>query len=243
MSASSVLRPLLNKLETAHLEHMSPTAGPERLAQTVCAFLNTGGGTVIAELGTNQAKSRQRKVQLETEVRSKIVPPALWSATLEEVDGEYYCLVDVPAGRDRPYTIGGTIYVRRGAHTLVASPNEIRNVVETSFSESERWERRLIPAGDIERLDEALIRKTADEAQARRNYPFTDATKVKSILTDLGLYRQQAITQGAEVAFGLRPAIQFPQIRTRVTVYSTDKGGDFAFGTRGHCPRGSRSVT
>ena len=35
------------------------------------------------------------------------------------------------------------------------------------------------------------------------------------------------ITNAAEVLFGDNPTQQFPQARTRVTVYATDKGGDF----------------
>ena len=57
--------------------------------------------------------------------------------TLEKAGGEYCCLVDVPAGRDRPYTVNNKIFVRRGKTTLVASTDELRRIVESSFTEAE----------------------------------------------------------------------------------------------------------
>ena len=227
MSEDSVLGPLLNKLETAHLEHLSPTATSVRMAQTVCAFLNTGGGTIVAETGAGLVAAKKQKAEIETDLRAQITPPALWSVSREEVGGKQFFLVDVPTGRDRPYMVNGTIYVRRGAHTLPARPEELRELVEASFSVSERWERKLIPDGNAERLDEKLIRATAEVAQRLSNYSFSDATKVVSILSDLAMFRERSTTQGAEVVFGLRPATQFPQVRVRVTVYAADKGGEF----------------
>lgn len=227
MSEQSIAGQLLGKLESMHLEHRSLGVEPQKVAETVCAFLNTNGGTVLVEAGNNEAQAETRQQAIEGRLRSLVQPPSLWSVTLEKAGGEYYCLVDVPAGRDRPYTVNNKIFVRRGNTTLVASTEELRTIVESSFTEAERWERRLIPGGDVDRLDKKLVLETAEEAQRRRDYVFSDPTNVERILADLALYRRQSITQAAEVLFGLRPAVQFPQIRVRATVYASNKGGDF----------------
>ncbi|SFI15352.1 ATP-binding protein [Planctomicrobium piriforme] len=223
----SNLHQLLNKAETQHLEHISGSTGNESIAQTVCAFLNSGGGTLLVEAGTAPQAAKNRQTEIIESIRTAITPASLWSAVLEQAGGEYLCVIDVPAGRDRPYVVENVIYLRRGAQTLKAGPDDIRDLVETSVGGGERWERKVMVDGDLDRLDEELILTTAEEAVRRRNYPLQDSTNVQSILTDLSMYRRQAITQAAEVVFGRRPAIPFPQVRVRLTVYASDKGGEF----------------
>jgi ATP-dependent DNA helicase RecG len=226
MSEEQELSALLRKMESAHLDHLPPGSSLIDVAQATCAFLNTGGGTIIVESAADRATDLAHKI--EEELRKALHPPALWSVTPIERRGSGYCVVDVPAGRDRPYTVGGSIFVRRKTATETASPTEIRGLVENSYTGTERWERRLIPGAGLEQLDNDLVFLTAEEAKRSRNYTFTEMGRVDSVLSDLGLYRERAITNAAEVLFGRAPTLQFPQARVRVTVYATDKtGGQF----------------
>jgi ATP-dependent DNA helicase RecG len=227
MSDDFNLPDLLRRLESAHLAQVPMQAEPEILPRTVCAFLNSGGGTALVEVGLDPESAERRTRHIEQELTRRISPLALWSATMAQTGHRHYCIVDVPAGPDRPYTVDGTIYVRRGSKTRPAEREEIRGLVENSFAGSERWERRLVPGAEIDRLDTGLVIETAQQGRRRRNFPFSDPTSVPAILSDLALYREGALTQAAEVLFGRRPALQFPQIRARVTVYASDKGGSF----------------
>ena len=177
-------------------------------------------------------EKRKPIIMVEDELRRVLHPPAFWSVIPVARDRHGYCLVDVPSGRDRPYTVGGSIFVRKGKATESANPDTIRNLVESDFSGMERWERRLIPSAGLERLDGDSILATAQEAKKKRNYRFPKVReddrkvkKIEGILSDLGLFRKQTITQAAEVLFGLSPASQFPQVRVRVTVYDSNKVG------------------
>ena len=96
--------------------------------------------------------------------------------------------------------------------------------MEGGFRETERWERRLIPGAGLDRLAEGVISGVARRALVNRNLSLGDNSE--SILTALNLFRDGMITNAAEVLFGDNPAQQFPQVRVRVTVYATDKGGD-----------------
>lgn len=223
MSAAQELSGLLRRMKSRHFEHLPPGAAGHEVAQTVCAFLNSEGGTVLVESAGRSVSAQA--TEIESALRETLHPPALWSVTPIEREGAGYCLVDVPAGRDRPYTVGGTIFIRREAATAAATTDEIRSLVEGGFRETERWERRLIPGAGLNRLDEDLIASTAQQARERRQLSLGD--KVEPILTALNLFRERTITNAAEVLFGRNPAQQFPQVRVRVTVYATDKGGDF----------------
>jgi ATP-dependent DNA helicase RecG len=216
------LTSLLRRMESRHFEHLSVGAAMAEVAQAACAFLNAEGGTVLVESGAQPVAALVNAI--ESELREKLHPPTLWSVTPIERAGAGYCLVDVPAGRDRPYTVDGTIFLRKNAATTAASPDEIRALVEGGFRETERWERRLIPGAGLNRLAEGVIHGVARHALVNRNLSL--GKNLESILTALNLFRDTMITNAAEVLFGDNPAQQFPQVRVRVTVYETDKGGD-----------------
>ena len=225
MNLEQELTSLLRRMESRHFEHLPVNAARVEVARAVCAFLNSEGGTVLVESGAQPVAVLASGI--EADLREKLHPSALWSVMPIEREGSGYCLVDVPAGRDRPYTMDGTIFVRQGTVTAAASRDEIRALVEGGFRETERWERRLIPSAGLNRLVAELILKFAAEAREKRNHPFRSLDNLEMILTDLGLFRDEMITNAAEVLFGRNPAQQFPQVRARVTVYATDKGGDF----------------
>ncbi|HOP27303.1 MAG TPA: ATP-binding protein [Candidatus Sabulitectum sp.] len=227
MKKDSSIKRLLNRIESVHLEHMAPDTPIGILAETICAFLNSGGGTVLLETEPGTNKLEIRKKELETELRKLIAPRAFWTVSTARVNDAALLIVDVPAGRDGPYSSRGRIYIRDGARTLEGTPASIRELVEAGYSGTERWERQRLPGAGMDRLNVDLIRDIGKTGQEKRNFPFTDIRRPQKTLSDLGLFRQGAITNAAEVLFGVRPAIQFPQIRSRVTVYAAHKGSDF----------------
>ncbi len=236
MNTDSNIKQLLNRIESAHLEHRAVGTPVAALAETVCAFLNSGGGTIIAEAGSSKKQAATRKAEIETEMRKLITPAAFWTVSLEEITSDTFLILDVPAGRDGPYAVAGKIYMRDGARTLEGTPASIQTLVEAGYTETERWERQQLPGAGIDRLQRELILDTAKTGEEKRNFLFTDARRPQAVLADLGLFRQGAITNAAEVLFGVRPAIQFPQIRSRVTVYAAHKGSDFVDSQVFECP-------
>lgn len=227
MNQDSNIGKLLNRIESAHLEHKVAGVTMEILARTACAFLNSGGGTIIVEAGQDKKQALSRKTEIETEMRKHIAPAAFWTVSLEEIEPDLYLIVDVPSGRDRPYAVKGTIYLREGNQTVKGTAAVIQTLVEKGYAETERWERQPLPGAGMDRLQRELILETARIGRDKHNFAFTDLQRPEAVLADLGLFRQGAITNAAEVLFGVRPAIQFPQIRSRVTVYAAHKGSDF----------------
>jgi len=227
MNEDSNIRKLLNRIESAHLEHMTAGVSIDFLAQTACAFLNSGGGTIIVDAVQDKKQALGRKTAIEMDMRKLIAPAAFWTVGLEEINADLYLIIDVPAGRDRPYAVDGTIYLREGAQTIKGTAAKIQTLVEKGCAETERWERQPLPGAGMDRLQNDLILETARIGRDKRNFLFANMQRTESVLADLGLFRQGTITNAAEVLFGARPAIQFPQIRSRVTVYAAHKGSDF----------------
>lgn len=227
MSNKTPLEDLYMKVRSSHLEHLPEGTATEHIASVVCSFLNSGGGTLITRLSPSGEPASQAAEVIEREIRQRIRPAAFWTTTAEEAENGGYCVFDVPAGRDRPYSADGRIFIRTGTVTVAAAVDEIESMVETGYQEVERWERRPLSGDGLERLDAEAVLETARTGIEKRNYPFSDPSEVATVLKDLSLYRHGAVTNAAEVLFGVRPAIQFPQVRARVTVYAAGKGGEF----------------
>lgn len=222
----SILRPLLKRLESQHFEHKSGVVHPDSVAAALCAMLNTDGGTVLVEASPGEKNPEAELNRLKEHLLRTISPKALWSATLVSEPSVCY-LIEVPAGSDRPYVAGGTIYVRVGDRTQQADASTVQQFVRAQFGESERWERRLIPALSIRELDAESIRAVVDTARRARNYEFRQPDSLQQILKDLSLSREGQITNAGEVLFGKAPMLRLPQVRVRATVFASDKGGSF----------------
>lgn len=81
----------------------------QKIGQTVCAFLNTAGGTILCgfddsgHAGNVQDIDQVRKI-LETQLQNAISPKALFTVSIdEEEDGLQIVSIEVPEGKDRPY--------------------------------------------------------------------------------------------------------------------------------------------
>lgn len=112
--------------------------------KTVAAFANGSGGTVVFGVEKDEAticglndidplKARDRLIQL---TRSIVTPAPAVQSRQYAVDGKTILLLSVEAGPDAPYGITPgskdkpvEFYVRRGATTFPARPEEIRNSV------------------------------------------------------------------------------------------------------------------
>ena len=219
------LRPLLKRIESLHFEHQQIGAGAGEIAATICAFLNTDGGTLVVEV--DPAASAERLVELKLAIGDKITPSAFWSAALQRMGAEAFLLIEVPAGKDRPYVVNGKIYVRKGRATMAADASAIQALVGKSYGDAHRWERKLVPNLTSDDLDADAIRAVVKEAREQRDLRLDEGGSLENLLSALSLSREGQLTNAADVLFGRRPVLRLPQTRVRVTVYATDKGGEF----------------
>jgi len=133
----------------------------------------------------------------------------------------------VPAGKDRPYVVNGKIFLRHGSATVPADTSAIHSLVENTYADAQRWERRLVPNLTLDDLDADAIRAVAKDAREQRNLRLDENESLESLLTALSLRREEQLSNGADVLFGKHPSMRLPQTRVRVAVYVSDKDSDF----------------
>lgn len=204
----------------------------QKIGQTVCAFLNTAGGTILCgfddsgHAGNVQDIDQVRKI-LETQLQNAISPKALFTVSIdEEEDGLQIVSIEVPEGKDRPYVFEGGIYIRYGANTRPADAGELRNIVQVQAIASDRWERRPSLALDEDDLDHNEILMTVRDAERSGRFAFTDSKDDFAVLRSLAMVTSNGFTQAADVVFARTPARRHPQCRIRLARFASDKVSD-----------------
>ena len=133
--------------ETTEFKIQVPNANESsKLTKTVAAFANGEGGVVIVGVEDNTGKIvgikgnvEQEKSRLTQMIRNNLTHQPIYKIYIQKVDGVELIVVQVESGTNRPYGIHGSnpnYYVRRGATTFPATPDEIRILSQISQSDN-----------------------------------------------------------------------------------------------------------
>ena len=200
------------------------------IAKTVCAFLNTQGGTMFC--GVNDDGTLVGRLfadataqQLHEYVAGTLSPKALFTVNLDKADEGDLLSIDVPAGQDRPYVCNGGVFIRIGAQTVAADAMTLRSLVQLKATAADRWERRPAVGLEEDDIDAQEVKRLVVESGENRRFKFEQPEDVTSVLRALGMVSSRGFTQAADVLFAAHPALRHPQTRVRVARFDTDKGG------------------
>lgn len=235
METPKTIRSILAKGESAHVEFKSATASLEALGETICAFLNSGGGQIVVgvrdggriegEVSAKKIEKMLRQLSGGTVPGGLITPNAVWDVSEERLDEGVVAIIDVPSGGDLPYVFRDSIFIRIGSQTRSASGGQTRALIEKRYLLGARWERQAAIEVTLSDLDEKEILKTAKIAAERRGWRFRDVDDLMAILEDLSLLDHGRLTNAAVILFAKEAGHIFPQAQVRMTAYPTDKTG------------------
>ncbi|WP_140850217.1 RNA-binding domain-containing protein [Sphingomonas glacialis] len=228
---SSFIAKQIRAGEGQHTEFKSDARAVDTIARTVCAFLNTQGGTIFCGVSddgipTGLADAEGDRTWLESRLQKAISPKALFTMSVELIAGAPVVIIEVPEGKDRPYVHAGAVYVRQRAVTRAADARTLRSLVQNEAAQTERWERRTSPALELEDLDGDEIESTVREAQTWGRYVFGTDHDARGVLGTLAMLTATGFTNAADVVFSKLPARRQPQCRIRVIRFETEKSGD-----------------
>jgi len=142
-----LVRKQIRQGESSGTEFKTDIGNLNTIARTVCAFLNTLGGTVFCGVddkgklvGVEDANAQVQKIHAY--LLESITPKALFTINIDDEEGKTVISIDVPEGKDRPYVCAGSVYVRVGSSTRMADAEKLRDMVQSKSVAAERWERR-----------------------------------------------------------------------------------------------------
>ena len=100
----------------------------DTIAKDICAFANALGGKIL--LGITDDKEI-KGINLSNTLRSRIIDIARnfnprFEVELEEINNNL--IINVPDGRNKPYSVGGKFYLRIGPNSQQLERDEIRDL-------------------------------------------------------------------------------------------------------------------
>ncbi|MEW6367748.1 MAG: ATP-binding protein [Acidobacteriota bacterium] len=211
------LAALLRKGEGLTLEFKRSTGEMKEGMQTLCAFLNGSGGTVLFGVGPD-ATARGQEVTDQTireiaQATDRFEPPAHVSIKrVKARAGREVVAVSVEDSLDaRPFTCEGRAYERVGSTTRRMPQAKYERLLVERGHAKRRWENLPTEGLALKDLDRKEILRTRELA-IQQNRISPDASRdIGEILDRLGLRVAGVLTQAAFVLYGKRFLPDYPQ--------------------------------
>lgn len=221
---------------------------PTSLRETLSAFSNTAGGTVVLGVDessgftvTGLADPGKIASDLASMCSDELDPPVRAVVQQFQIDDSWVVTAEVPEipPAQKPCFIkargmnrGSYTRIHDGDHML--SPYEVQMLVASRGQPLDDTDP--VPNSSVDDLDPQLAGRLAARVRDRRPYAFQN-------LDDVGILRQlnalvddaegkQRVSLGGLLALGRYPQRFYPQLSMTLVVYPTEKGPDTRTGVR-----------
>lgn len=216
-SSARQVAALVKKGEGPRLEFKRSTAELQGAMQSLCAFLNEAGGTVLIGVrpdgqltGQDVSDSTQQKIAAALD---RFEPPA--PVRMEFVDlgqDRHVIVLAVDAGNESaPFSYEGRAYERVGATTHKMPQSRYEQLLLERAHARRRWENLPADSLRVEDLDREEILRTREIGIQQRRISAESPADPSDILDRLGLFHAGQLTQAAQVLFGTRFLPDYPQ--------------------------------
>lgn len=216
------LKSLIAQGEGETLEWKETTGQRGDACETLCAFLNRDGGTVVFGVSrkskvTGQLISDKTKREL-FEVFEKFEPSADIATEWIPVDETHQAIVcTVERGNGRPYVYDGRPHKRVQSSTTVMTREEYNRMLEERRGFESPWEAMPNPKLKLEDIDLDEVRRTAQKAvQMGRLDSSVNTEDAVGLLDHFKLRENGVLLNGAAVLFGNDKSIWYPQLEIKM---------------------------
>jgi len=218
-----IVKELIADKEGCHVEFKKTTGQLERGMETLCAFLNDTGGTVLFGVTDNgfvagQEVSDKTKRDI-AEAVNRLEP---WAA----VQISYVSLPDSKkkviafhvedARMSRPFCYRGRAYMRVESVTTTMPQAAYNELLFQREGNAHKWESYFDEHLRLSDLDKAEIKKTVRLGIEYGRLPETTESKIPVILEKLGVFEEGKLRHAAAVLFSNGANPNYPQCLLRL---------------------------
>jgi ATP-dependent DNA helicase RecG len=213
----AALQSLVAQGESETLELKRSTAELKRAGETLCAFLNGEGGTVLIGVGPRGRLVGQDVADVTLRdiaaMLGRFEPPARVEVSRVDVgNGRQVIVLDAArARRYAPFVFESKPYKRVGSTTTVMSQEEYARLLLDRNHSRHRWENQPAVGVRLEDLDREEILRTRQTAIEQRRLSAGTRMDVGDILDRLGLRIDGHVTQAAQMLYGTKFLPDYPQ--------------------------------
>ncbi|MTI87056.1 MAG: hypothetical protein FH748_03710 [Balneolaceae bacterium] len=193
----------------------------DRGLKTLCAFLNTDGGSLYLPVRDNgKVKETPLTDEQQQNIANKIisglgVQPNIVTHTW---DNKAFIEIKVPKAPN-PVPFKGSYYLRVGNTTQRMSQDQLR----VKMLNNVPWDSQICNGVSIEELDKTEIKRFVKAGQeAGRINAEVDPNEPEAILRQTNLIQNDALTNAAILLFGEEPQRIFSSAKIRIGVFIAD---------------------
>ena len=210
------IKDLIGTAESETLEQKSSLSQLSRIIETISAFSNTRGGTILVgvsgkgealgiSIGENTIEQLANKIISNTE--PKIYP----EISVKKVKGKNVIFIKVDK---YPYDVvltSGKPYKRVGRSTIRMSKDEYKRKILEIHKKELYFDGQTSLEATIKDIDESKLGEFIGRARRERKLPLDEVLSTKEILTRLKLMKSGNLTNTAILLFGKNPQDFFIQ--------------------------------
>lgn len=218
----SQLNQLVSNGESSILELKKSTGQLSRAGETLCAFLNGSGGTVLFGVAPDGFIAGQLvsdgTLRDVAQMLRRMEPPTL--ARIERVKlpggaNEVLAITVSPDDDSRVFTFDDGPYERVGSTTQIMGQETYQRLLLDRAHTHKRWENSASPL-QLKDLDLAELRATIKAGIEAGRIPSTASTEPGEVLARFGLTSGQALANSAAVLFINHESPDYPQCQLRL---------------------------
>ena len=230
MTDIEYIQSLLKEKEGNQLEFIE-SFNYKRIAETVCAFLNTQGGRIIVGVNNKKEPVLEHEIsqefnELRRHIYNAVMPESLIGIRKEEFKNHPLILIEVIEGTTKPYSINNQSFIRSGSETRPANDNEMSNLIRARRKEEYSWESSPALEATLDDLDKEEISQAIGLSNNIGRTTRFKADDPLTFLTHFQLFRNNQLTNSAIVLFGKEPTYFLPQCRTRIIHFGESKSAN-----------------
>ena len=218
---------IVSDAETDSVEYKETTGQLERGMETLCAFLNKDGGTVL--FGINDKKKVIGQEVADTTKRNiadainRLEPAAAVQITYIPIPNSKKKVIVLhveDSRRNRPFSYKGRPYMRVESVTSTMPQSKYNEFLLTREETRHGWETYPNPELKLSDLDEEEIRKTVRLGIESGRLPETTGNEIPGILEKLNILENGILNNAAEISVSFQTTYSyFFQIRYTVSVF------------------------
>lgn len=202
--------------ESEILEWKSSLSQLNRIIETISAFSNTKGGTIIIGMdGTGKTLGisigKDTIEQITNKIISNTEPKIYPDISIRKFEEKNLIVIRVDK---YPYDIVlafGRPYKRVGKSTIKVSKDEYKRKILETHKKELYFDGQICPEATIKDIDENKIKKFIEKARRERKLHLNDLLSVKEILIRLKLMKNENLTNAAILLFAKNPQDFFIQ--------------------------------
>ena len=187
------IKKIIEEHESKTLEFKTSTTQLQAAFKTVCAFLNSNGGTVLIGVKNNgdivgQDVTDSTRREIANEIK-KLEPAAAIDVNyIKTGKSKFVIVLQVETGNHVPYVYDGRAYLRNESETDKMSQHHYEQLLIKRGQLNHSWESFIADNYDIDALDHEEIYRTVMDGIAEKRIPASIAKEsVEKILRQLAL--------------------------------------------------------